>query len=155
MPHLPITSKKQSTHGSPWKYFVISTCCILLLLVLSSDHSLAASAKIPMTANVLRIQLQTPPGGPVISIYDQSIINRLYRKMYQLPAYPQGRNCEEFRQGDVYTLTFYARRSIIARASVEKNGCHGLTLSKWDIRQPDQGFWNLFLQALDSGRAYA
>jgi hypothetical protein len=139
-----------------WKHLLISIACILCFFFLSSSNTLAAIPKAPMRTevNILQIQLQTRPGGPVISIYNSPIITTFYHKMYQLPVYPQGRTCEEFRQGDVYALTFSLNKRIIVHASVEKNGCHGLTLSQWDTRQPDQAFWNLFNQALNSGHSH-
>ena len=159
-------SKQTRSHSEiPWKPLLLSACCIIFLFLLNSNNTLAAgsngptlappsSMPMPMQVNTLQIQLQTRPAGPVTSIYNSPIIANLYHKLYQLPAYPQGRTCEEFRQGDVYSLTFAFNKHIITHASVEKNGCHGLTLSPWDTRQPDQAFWNLFDQALNSGHGH-
>ena len=141
------TEQTDPLHKWHWKRHLIGSCCILFLFFLSGSQSIAASSAASTTVNRLQIQLQTPKPGPIISVDDASLASHLYRKMYQLPAYPAGRTCEEFRQGDVYTLTFYHNERIITRANVEKNGCHGLTLSKWDTRQPDQAFWDLFQQA--------
>ena len=141
-----------------WTRHLIGSCCILFLFFLSSSQSQAAKLPMPMpapvTANILQIQLQTPHPGPIINVYDASIVSRLYGKMYRLPAYPQGRTCEELRQGNVYSLTFNHNKRLIVQASVERNGCHGLTLSRFDTRKPDQSFWNLFDQALYSGHVF-
>jgi hypothetical protein len=142
-----------------WKRYLMGSCCILFLFFLSGSQSQAASATklplpMPAPANILQIQLQTPHPGPVIETDNALLVSRLYNKMYRLPAYPQGRTCEEFRQGDVYSLTFNHNTYPVVHASVERNGCHGLTLSRFDTRKPDQEFWALFDQARNSGHAF-
>lgn len=129
-------------------------CCALLLMLLGGCGTSAqgGSPNISVTSADVESVTMLFDGQSSTKRAEGEVAQKLYKLINELPPYPEGKDCEEFRLGDWMTLKFYQQEKVILEARAEKNGCHGVVLPGDAIRRPNQTFWDLVQQVEDEGK---
>ena len=76
-------------------------------------------------------------------------IQKLYTALVALPGVPPFQGCSTIG-GPTYDLTFFKDGKVVLKAQADRGGCGTVTLPQNDQRQPDDQFWLLLTQAIQS-----
>ena len=76
-------------------------------------------------------------------------IQTLYTTLAALPGVPPFQACLTIG-GPSYDLTFFKDGKVVVKVQASRDGCGTITLTQDDQRQPDDHFWVLLTQTIQS-----
>jgi len=96
------------------------------------------------------IQVDLPPGEPLVTLKMASMVQQLYATLYALPQMPDTRACTQER-GPHYTLTFHQGDKVLVTVLAMRDGCRPVSIGgETHDRQATQAFWAQLDQAIYS-----
>src|SRR5215468_9491648 len=73
------------------------------------------------------IQVDLPPGEPVVTLKIASMVQQLYATIYALSQMPDNRACTQER-GPHYTLTFRQGDKVLVKVLAMRDGCRPVSI---------------------------
>lgn len=128
----------------------ISFLLLFFLVGCSSVQVGSSSVPEPTSLHIERINAnkyarQYPPFSKTIQ--DTNIVQHLYQEAHSLPPAPT-QSCPPSTGNLIYRLDFYQGTVLLQEMNLGVTGCTYLSLSKVDIRIPDNAFLQFLKQAL-------
>jgi hypothetical protein len=125
----------------------------LLVLAFSLMALLAACGSPPLPAvapDMLQVSEHVGAGNTTqYTVTKPEKIQQLYTALAALPGIPAFQGCPSIG-GPSYDLTFSKQGKLVVKAQASRDGCGTVVLSRDDQRQPDDHFWSLLTQAIQS-----
>lgn len=104
----------------------------------------------PSKPDSLSIQVDLPPGEPLVTLKRASMVQRLYATIYALPQMPDNQGCT-LERGPHYTLTFRQGGNVLVKVLAMRDGCRPVAIAgETHDRQATQAFWAQLDQAIYS-----
>jgi hypothetical protein len=125
----------------------------LLLLALFLVIGLTACSGSPLPAvSPDKLQITEHVGTQQLAsstLTDPAEIQKLYTALAGLPGVPIFQECPAIG-GPSYDLIFYKAGKVVLTAQADRGGCGTVMLPQNDKRQPDDHFWSLLTQTMQS-----